>query len=165
MSGAVSLMTLSFAFPFYGAGRSDLLIAPHGYVAFGDDYPQSYNSPLPAPWAPANLIAGFWDDIQGGSVYFQEFSDRAVVQWNQVPRLSGAGLYTFQIVLYKTGVIRFQYKDMGPADGATVGIQNATRDRALQIVSDAAYAKNNLAVELRPLAQEWWRRPLRRRSR
>jgi M6 family metalloprotease-like protein len=155
MSGAVSLMTLSFAFPFYGAGRSDLLIAPHGYVAFGDDYPQSYNSPLPAPWAPANLIAGFWDDIQGGSVYFQEFSDRAVVQWNQVPRLSGAGLYTFQIVLYKTGVIRFQYKDMGPADGATVGIQNATRDRALQIVSDAAYAKNNLAVELRPLAQEW----------
>jgi len=155
MSGDVSLRTLSFAFPLYGNGRSDLVITEHGYVAFGDDYPQLFNSPLPAMWAPASIIAGFWDELQNGDVYFQEFPDRAVVQWHQMPRLSGTGAYTFQIALYRTGMIGFYYKDMGPADGATVGIQDSARARGFSLVSDAPYVKSNFSVELRPASPDW----------
>jgi M6 family metalloprotease-like protein len=164
MSGTVGFRTLSFPFPIYGIGKTSLVIAPTGYVAFQDHYPLSFNYALPADYAVPNMIAGFWDEIgptasQGG-IWFQEYPDRAVVQYDSVPRSSGTGNHTFQIVLYRDGVIRFFYKSMtdpymGGADGATVGIQNAAGDRGINVVTDAAYVKNNLAVEFKPVTRDW----------
>lgn len=159
MSGTVGFRTLGFAFPMYGAGMTSLVIAPSGYLAFEDHYPLSYNYELPVTFAVPYMIAGFWDEIgptysQGG-VWFQEFADRAVVQYDNVLRISGTGSYTFQIVLYRDGAIRFLYQNMEGADGATVGIQNGPGDRGINVVTDAAYVKNNLAVEFKPVTRDW----------
>jgi M6 family metalloprotease-like protein len=159
MSGAVGFRTLGFPFPIYGVGKTSLVIAPSGYVAFEDHYPLTYNSALPITYAVPNMIAGFWDEIgptasQGG-IWFQEFADRAVVQYDNVPRNFGTGSYTFQIVLYKDGAIRCLYQNMTSADGGTIGIQNAVGDRGINVVTDAAYVKNNLAVEFKPVTRDW----------
>ena len=52
-------------------------------------------------------------------------------------------------------MIRFNYQNMVSADGASVGIQNATGDRGINIVTDAAYVKNDFAVEFKPVATDW----------
>jgi hypothetical protein len=77
-----------------------------------------------------------------------------VVQYENVPSLSGSGTYTFQIVLYRDGVIRYYYRNMVSAGGGTVGIQGSP-ELGIGVVVDAPYVKNNLAVEFRPLTRDW----------
>ena len=46
------------------------------------------------------MIAGFWDEIEptasAGGIYFQEYADRAVVQYDQVPRISEPAAIPFR---------------------------------------------------------------------
>ncbi len=159
MYGSLGFRTLGFSFPMYGSAYRSLVVFPTGYVAFTEGIPFSYNVRMPEPYAPPNMIAGFWDEIwpEGtqGAIYFQEYGDRAVIQYDQLPRYLGAGTYTFQIVLYRDGTIRFNYKTMAETNSATVGIQNAARDRAVNIVTDAPYVKDNFTVEIKPTAKDW----------
>jgi len=160
VSGRVGFKTLGFAFPIYGSAYKSLVIAQTGYVSFADHLPLTYNFRLPNPPAPANMIAGFWDEIglsgSQGAIYFQDFGDRAVIQYDQIPRLFDSGAYTFQIVLYRDGIIRFFYKTMqGPTDNATVGIQKAADDLGVNIVTDAPFVKDDFAVEITPTTKDW----------
>ncbi len=149
---------LSFNFPFYGADFSTVYISSNGYCTFGSGSSQYSNYPLPSSSMPANLVAAFFDDLypaSGGDVYFQDFGNRAIVQFTNVVPYSGSGSFTFQIVLERNGSILFYYNTLsGTVTSATVGIQNGSRDDGLQVVYNASYLKNNLAVSLRP-APSW----------
>jgi hypothetical protein len=151
---------LSFAFPFYGVDYTSLYVSSNGYITFGTASSQFSNYPIPGTNMPSNLIAGFFDDLHpgsGGTVYFQDFGDHAIVQFQQVNYFSGAGTVTYQMALHANGDILLNYSSMtGSVTSATIGIQNGARDDGLAIAYNTAYVRDSLAVRIarRP---EWLR--------
>jgi subtilisin family serine protease len=144
--------SLSFSFPFYGTSYTSMYVSSNGYITFGTASSQFSNYPLPSTSMPANLVAPFFDDLYPsgtGGIYFQDFGDRAIVQFTNIAPFSGTGAYTFQIVLTRNGEIKFYYNSItGSVSSATAGIQNATRNDGFAIAYNTTYIKNNLAVRI-----------------
>ncbi len=148
------MQKLSFKFPFYGNSFDTMYVSSNGFITFGTSSSLITNYPLPSTSAPANLIDALHDDLDpsyGGDIYFRDYGDRAVVQIDNVYPHSGSGVYTFQIILERSGNIYVYYNNLtGPLTGSTVGIQNGTRDDGLTVVYNATYLKNALAVKFSP---------------
>ena len=149
---------LSFSFPFYGNNFSGIYVSSNGFVSLGTGSSSLSNVALPSTSAPTNLIAAFWDDLNpgsGGDVYFKDYGDRAIIQFNNVYPYSGSGSFTFQIVLKSDGTVFYYYKSMsGTLTGATAGVQNQTGAIGLTVVYNTSYIKNNLAVRIAS-KQDW----------
>ena len=105
---------------------------------------------------PPSQIAAFHTDLYldengggSGDVYFQDFGNQAIIQFNHAARIAQDGFSTFQIVLNADGTILFYYLDMsGTLNDCVVGLQNETKDKGLTVAYQQAYLKNNLAVRL-----------------
>jgi hypothetical protein len=149
------LQALSFQFPFYGNTFSTIYVSSNGYITFGSGNSNYGNYALPSTSMPSNLIAAYFDDLYPGSsgdIYFQDFGNKAIVQFTDVAPYSGSGSLTFQTVIEQNGSIYFYYNTMtGTLTSTTAGIQNSTQNDGLTVVYNAAYLKNNLAVRLRPV--------------
>lgn len=148
--------TLSFAFPFYGNSFNAVNITSKGWVNFGTPSYQWTNYPLPSISMPQNLIAAFFDDLTtgnaGAAVYFQDFGNRAIIQFHNMGFYSGSGTLTFQIVLQANGTMLFYYNNMaGSVLSGTTGIQNATQNTGLQVQYNTSYVRNQLAVRIQSL--------------
>lgn len=146
-------VSLGFNFPFYGSFFDSIRVSTNGFLSFTSSSTAFSNQPLPNTGAPENLIAPFWDDLDPKGVnriFFQSFGSRAIVQWQAIPRFSGPGTYTFQVILEASGAITFQYLDVQTGDltSATVGIQNATKTVGLQVAFNQPYLHDNLAVRI-----------------
>ncbi|MCF7796838.1 MAG: dockerin type I repeat-containing protein, partial [Lentisphaeria bacterium] len=132
-------LPVGFDFPFYGESFDEIWICSNGLVSFSHfEGPQFYNWPLPSVNAPANLIAAWWDDLNGGttasgSLFVRSNSvDSCVITYRDFPRWGTSSTYTFQVILEIDGTITIQYGDMeGPRTSATIGIQNGTADMGL----------------------------------
>ena len=138
---------IGFEFPFYGSHFSAVNISTNGWVSFTSYAPGADNVPLPSAneGVPENLIAPFWDNLFFGSTqraYARHDGNTLVVSWVGVPSVvSGNGPYTFQLVLYRSGKIRFQYQSMGVGiTSATVGIQKNAVSVAARTNAAAATA-------------------------
>jgi len=113
------------------------------------DIPKSSNTVAPTATPinnPDAVIAPFWDDLDmsssGGVIRYVAINDAAgnpekmVIQWVdagfwKIPKPMG----TFQVILYRTGDIQFQYRNIMPekptqtrnqGGKATIGIENET---------------------------------------
>ncbi|MFO7655139.1 MAG: S8 family serine peptidase [Candidatus Krumholzibacteriia bacterium] len=148
---------IGFEFPFYGTPFSEFRVCSNGWISFTSTRTSYNNQPLPNTGytVPENLLAVFWDDLKvdpanGSQVYYEYLDGKLVIQFHNVPRLTSGGPYTFQAVLFPTGTILFQYLSMQGTrlDEATVGIQNAERDDGLNIVFNADYVHDNLAIRI-----------------
>ena len=103
---------------------------------------------------PNDVIAPFWDDLNpndGGAIYYyaDAANSRFIVEWEQVPHYaySGSGTYTFQVILNADNTIVFQYYDMiGDLDSASIGIEDQAGTVGLEVVFNAAYVHNDLAI-------------------
>ncbi len=147
---------IGFEFPFYGTNFNTVNVCTNGWLSFTSTSTSLGNQQLPNSGAPENLLAAFWDDLNPGStqrIYRYGDGTRFILSYVAVPRYSSGGPYTFQVILYPTGRIVYQYLDMQGTrlNEATVGIQNAAKNDGLTVVFDAAYVHNNLAVEFRTL--------------
>ncbi len=145
---------IGFSFPFYGTSFNTVNVCTNGWLSFTNTGTNLTNNALPSASAPENLLAVFWDDLLPGTTPARVFrySDgtRFIVSFVGVPRFSSGGPYTFQVILYPSGRIVYQYLDMQGTrlNEATIGIQNAARNDGLTVVFNAGYVHNNLAVEL-----------------
>lgn len=144
---------LDFNMPFYGTLFNSFRACTNGWLSFTSSATSYSNQPLPNSGAPENVIAVFWDDLNvtaSAGIYYQSFGNSAIVQWNNVPRYSGAGTYTFQAILEASGAITLQYLDVQTGDlaSATVGIQNATKDDGTTVAFNQAYLHDNLAIRI-----------------
>ena len=146
---------LPFPFPFYGNTFTSFRACTNGWISFTSTATTFTNTALPSggTTAPVNLIAPYWDDLTfstSGDAYYHYDGQKFIISYVAVPRLGSGGPYTFQILLYPSGTIDFQYLDMQGTrlNEATVGIQNSTRDVGLPMVFNAAYVKNNLRVRI-----------------
>jgi len=148
---------LGFPFPFYGQTFSTVNAGTNGFLSFTDTGTYLTNYVLPSTSGPANLLAVFWDDLhqRNGNAKYYSDGNRFIVQYTNWDNYSPSGeLYTFQVVLYRNGRIVYQYLSMTTNDlaGATIGIQNATKNDGLTVDFNAPYVHNAMAVEFRPPA-------------
>jgi len=125
-----STQSLPFDFQFYNETFSTIYLGANGYLSFTDTSPGDWsNDPIPSG-DPDNyyLIAPFWDDIyppDGGHIYVQSFGTYWVAEWQDVYHINNPLLGSFEIVLYDTGEIVFNYDYIDyidPGDGYTCGL-------------------------------------------
>ena len=124
-------INLGFDFQFYEKTYNQVYISSNGFLTFEAGSKNAKNEKIPFVDEPNALIAPFWDDLEvgrrnDGSVLYQSFSDHFVVTFSEIAsRATPSDLITFQVILYNTGKICFQYNDLnGQLDSATVGIED-----------------------------------------
>ena len=151
-------VTLPWAFPFYGTDRTAMFVSSNGFLSFDGRGASEYtNDPIPDTSAPNALIAPYWDDLNpslGGRIYTQDMGDgRFVVQYQEVPHFSAASeTTTFQVILSRSGAITFQYlamnDDVSDPNSHTIGIENDNGTDGLQVVNNAPYVRDELAIRI-----------------
>lgn len=142
-----------FTFPFRGSDFSQVYVSSNGLLTFGESCTNFANTTLPSASPMPALIAALWDDLDTrttGDIYYMEKSDRLIVQYQDVGKYGDTGTYTFQVVLFANGLIQLRYHTLtGSTTSCTVGIQDASRILALQMVCNAAYLTDQMAIEIR----------------
>ncbi|MFX1568621.1 MAG: CARDB domain-containing protein [Promethearchaeota archaeon] len=108
-----STASLPFTFQFYNQSFSTIYIGANGYLSFIDSAPSQYsNSPFPSNDSlHSYMIAPFWDDLYPpeGHIYIESFADYWVLEWQNITHWSDPLVGSFEVVLYKTGEIIFNY--------------------------------------------------------
>jgi hypothetical protein len=156
-------LPIGFDFPFYGNTFNSFRICTNGWVSFTSTRTTYTNTALPntGSTVPENLLAVFWDDLTfetSKRAYYHYDGTKLVIQYQDVRRIGESSTTNpnrFEIVLYPNGTIVYQYLSMRAATktSATIGIQDATRTDGLQVVYNAAYVKDNLAIRFQPPAR------------
>ena len=153
---------LGFAFPYYGDTFAQVRICTNGFITFDGSSSSPYtNQPMPSTDAPNLMVAPFWDDLNpdsGGAIYryHDVANDRYIVQWDGVPHYPADGSFTFQAILYASGVIVFQYHDFSYGNQCTVGIENHDASDGLQVVYNGTYLTSGMAIRLSAGSQVPW---------
>ncbi len=157
-----SPLAIGFDFPFYDSLYSSLYIGSNGLISFDTGYGRASGGPLPDDNFTSYI--GVWHDdldppeVPGHVYYYHDAANgRFIVSYVNVRNYvspTGTGDLSFQVILYPNGQITMQYDVMDPgADteglaSATIGIQNSDRTDALQILYNAAYMHNQLAIQI-----------------
>jgi subtilisin family serine protease len=157
-------LNLPFVYEYYGFPTNTLSIHSNGYLAFVDDGTSYYdNQEIPnSVYGPQGFVAPLWDDLLPGEgvIYYQEFADKFVVQYDRVSLyLNQTKQNTFQVIINKDGSIVFQYLDMSDELSATIGMENLDGSDGLQIAFNTPYVHNNLAVKISPPGSVTWLQP------
>ena len=147
---------LPFLFDYYGKQNSSVFINANGLVSFAEIAAITFvNRQIPVDDATNGLIAGFWDDLEPqqneGSLTYQSFADRFVIQWTNVNRFlrPAEETVTFQIILFPDGSVEMLYADVEDVsfdEEATVGIEDPSGTDGIQVAFNTEYLKNNLAI-------------------
>lgn len=111
--------------PFFGTDFNSFFIGSNGFVTFGSG-DNDFSESLFEFFSQEPRIAMLWDDLNpatGGTITFDEYSDRVVVTFEDVPEFFSTGQNSFQLVLNTNGVIAITYLNVDTSDGI-VGISN-----------------------------------------
>lgn len=146
------LINIGFSFPFNGTTYTQVRITTNGMLNFGGSYTSGSNSALPNTNSNAyQSLYPYWDNLDpnallalggNGSIKYETLgsgnSQRLIVTYTDIPKcalyllgacITSGGNYSFQVVLHKSGNIRFRYPSGGnSANGssATIGVQEST---------------------------------------
>ncbi|MCC6550913.1 MAG: T9SS type A sorting domain-containing protein, partial [Ignavibacteriaceae bacterium] len=152
--GYAGPVSIPFQFKYYDVQKTQVFVSSNGAVLFAAPTANMFtNAQIPTAAAPNDMLAPFWDDLDGtngGNVYYKAEGNRLILQYNNWSRYSTSGSsLTFQVVLYSNGRIMFYYKTMTSStmNSATVGIENGDGSVGLPVAYNAVYVKNNHAVK------------------
>jgi uncharacterized protein (TIGR03437 family) len=118
---------LPFSFPYFGRSYSNVFLNSDGNLTFEAGDGSSRERSLGRFLSGVPRIAAVFTDLdptRGGTIRVLSRADRFVVSWTQVPLYVDFGfgaLNTFQLRLYPSGVVEFDYEDVN-ATAAVVGI-------------------------------------------
>ncbi len=154
---------IGFTFSYYGADYTQFYIASNGFLGFGPNttgYTTLTNAQIPTVGTPNNIVPWMWDDLNpatGGFIYYQTVGNQLIVQFVDYPEYGGTGTVTAEVILNSSGSILYQY--LAFQNGidilsSTVGIENINGDDGLQVVYNAAYLHDNLAIKF-AAESEW----------
>ncbi len=147
-------LALPFDFWFYGEAKNEILVSSNGYLTFGIDGTDYTNDPIPSVEYPNDVIAPFWTDMKSGAAgtnysWYDEENQRLIIQYSNWEKYDGAGQATFQVHLHQNGTIYFYYENMTcDLCEATIGTENPDGIDGLEIVFNAYYLHNQLAVKI-----------------
>ncbi|GEM_PF-1285931 len=156
-SAVASANAIGFTVPFYGKNFSQYRIGINGALLLQGALLQNANSNLPTVVVPGAFLPAYWDDM------FFSTTDYCVRRWNDANQLvvsylnlprkgQNSSPNSFQIILRKSGEIRYQYRTMsGTLNSATIGLQGTNLPgNSLVVAFNANYVKNNLATSFMP---------------
>ena len=150
-------VALPFPFTFYGQTYDSLSVCTNGWLSFVSRDSSLVNTDLPssAVGVPRALIAPFWTDLDlrtvrgAGRVYAYHDGSKLIVEWKDAVHFSGASPYTFQVFLWPSGAIEYQYLSLGALTNlATVGLQDETGSIGLRVAYNVRYAHAGLRVRI-----------------
>ena len=159
------VVSLPFAFPFYGVPQSSMWVTSNGFLSFADPGQAGLiaeNTALPNGSAPNAGIYPFWDDLvlrSGSSIRTQTLGSapnrRFVVEWNNVGHYgSNSARLSVSAVLYESGRVDFNYDLLNSAreygNSATVGIEDAAGAAATTYSFNQANLANGKRITLTP---------------
>ncbi|MEO0068989.1 MAG: M28 family peptidase [candidate division WOR-3 bacterium] len=150
-------------FRFYGQEYDSLSISADGWLCPGFyRQPRYTNQPLPSSQTPPGVICVNWDDLypdynNTGFVYwyYDTLGHRLIVEYDSVCYYNPRTLRDkFQVIIYDTtittptgdNVIVFQYLTANGYTSSTVGIQDQTRQIAIQCLYNGSYAHGAAAI-------------------
>ncbi|MCK5076823.1 MAG: T9SS type A sorting domain-containing protein, partial [Calditrichia bacterium] len=144
---------MGFDFKFYGETYNQIYISSNGWITFTATSSSAYsNGRIPSTSAPNNILAPFWDDLNpslGGNIfyYYDEANQRFIIQFQEVSHYGSSGVYTFQVIINASGSIKYQYQTVtGLLNSSTIGIENADGTDGLEVVYNAEYVHDGLAI-------------------
>jgi hypothetical protein len=146
---------IGFPFKFYGNTFTDFRICSNGWISFTSTVNNLTNDTIPNPPEPNNLLALFWDDLNpasAGHIYYYYDGSKLIIEYDHVVRYSTTNCpYTMEAILYPNGKILYQYLQMGDGtctylNSATIGIENGTGTVGLEVVYNANYVHDNMAI-------------------
>ncbi len=149
-------LPVGFPFPFYGELYDSIWVCTNGFVTFAQSIANYLNQPLPNATAPKLMLAPFWDDLKlitPRAYVFNDGNQRLIIEYLDAYCLFGGGPHTFEVILYPSGRILYQYLRMGPTNGATIGLQDATGGDGLTVAFNTAYIHDRLAVQFKAFPQ------------
>ena len=118
-------VALPFNFPCYDASFDTVYVSSNGWLSFSNPTPWQYSNPS-FPSADSNFayaLAPFWDDLRAeNNVYAWATAEWVVIEFNDYDYLGGNLLGTFQVVLYASGIIQFNYLEIVNIQSGTVGL-------------------------------------------
>lgn len=145
---------MAFDFPFYGQSKNHFWVNSNGSISFTDQLLPYANGPIPTNNDFTDFIAWFWDDLTIDtaitSVYFKNFDEKTIVQFNKMVHYPGTESFiTAQVIMMVHGTILIRYKQVSESfetNSATVGLQSGGPELGLQVVNNAPYLHSELAV-------------------
>lgn len=157
---------LDFPFPFYGVRYNNLFVSANGFLSFTDNaWGSFFNATMPSATRPNAVIAPFWDDLVGSTVY--QLTDgvapnrRTTIAWYKAKHYdaTGAGSIAFQVSLYETtGEIVLRYNNVSFGNpgidkgaSATVGVEDETGTAASLVSYNQAVLADQTAIRLMPV--------------
>lgn len=152
---SVATVPLPFPFTFYGRAYSSVNVCTNGFLSFVSRDTTFANTDLPnlKPGVPRALIAPLWTDLDlraargNGRVYAHHDGSKFILEWKDAVHFSGASPYTFQVFLWPSGMIEYQYLSLGPLTTAsTVGIQDSSGTVGLTVAYNVPYLHTGLRV-------------------
>jgi hypothetical protein len=153
---------LPFPVTFYGEAYTTAYVKPQGLLSFlsldGTFYPTPW--PIPSAGGPNAAIYPFWSDLEldGESGVQTELlgsapNRRFVIEWDNVTFHNNfSERVDFEVVLAETGEVTFQYQGIADDDllekgsRATIGIENAAGDDALQYSFSQPLVSDRMAI-------------------
>lgn len=156
-------LSMGFTFNYYGNSYTSIVVGDNGIASFIEDDITFNNTPIPTGSGERAILAAFWDDLDpdaGGQIYYyaDTANERFIIEWDAVMEYDygpGANPNTFQIIIYKTGKIVYQYKNMlGILNECTIGIGDPTGTDGCLVVYNSGYVKNGLRIEFLAIP-EW----------
>ena len=113
------------------------------------------NLAIPTSAEPNLCLYPFWDDLDlrtSGNVYYYNdaANNRFIIEYKDAPHFSTGELYTFEAIIYRDGRVYYQYLSMTSSllNSCTIGTENAAGTIGLQVVFNAAYLHDNLAIKI-----------------
>ena len=157
-------INIGFNFPFNNTTYDRVWINSNGMLSFSSSNTAYSNTGIPYN-QEAQSIYPYWDDMNrnsGGTIRYETLGNASnrhlVISWNSVPHYSNTGSYSFQVVLYEDGGIRFRYDATSDANGnsnggATIGVQEDTShydehsdNNAITQTQDILYIPNPISI-------------------
>ena len=153
-----TLIDLGFDFTFYGDMYSQCIINPNGWIGFEEDNDGWNNQSILDEESPRSAIFAFWDDLNpansnnevgSGEVKYHVNEERVVIWYDQVVHWTSLErVYDFQVVLYPSGLIDINYREMqGDIDSATIGIVNSDGSYSLEVVYNSNFVEDDLSLK------------------
>ncbi|MHA1675392.1 MAG: CARDB domain-containing protein [Promethearchaeota archaeon] len=124
-------LNLPFTFNYYDQSFETVYISSNGWMSFTNTNPYEYSNPsFPSTDSSHDYaIAVFWDDlIANNNIYVWETTDFVVIEYQNYYHLGGNLAGTFEVILFATGEIIFQYQYIEYDDGATVGLNHGLNE-------------------------------------